>query len=140
MHSIHFIYCYMVTTQRVREKMHHRHYMGHSFRLATRVLLYTLPHRQDSNYHILCYTSRGALSEMSKSSMGDRSNNPQHHELMFYKRYISLRHEYKGHTRTGYKSIVFINFKRAGAISLGNLASFSRPTIKKQKQYSDERS
>ena len=31
--------------------------MGYSFQLATRVLLYAPPHRQDSSYHSLCYTS-----------------------------------------------------------------------------------
>ena len=30
----------------------------------TRVLLYVPSHRQDSNYHSLCYTSRGALAGM----------------------------------------------------------------------------
>ena len=33
----------------------------YSFRLAARVLLYAPSHRQDSTYHGLCYTSRGAL-------------------------------------------------------------------------------
>ena len=42
-------------------------HMGYSFRLATRVLLYTPPHRQDNTYHILCYTSRGALAGMTKA-------------------------------------------------------------------------
>ena len=37
--------------------------MGYSFRLAARVLLYASSHRQDSTYHSLCYTSRGALLE-----------------------------------------------------------------------------
>ena len=36
--------------------------MGYSFRLAARVLLYAPSHRQDSTYHSLCYTSRGALA------------------------------------------------------------------------------
>ena len=33
--------------------------MGYSFLLTARVLLYAPPHRQDSTYHGLCYTSRG---------------------------------------------------------------------------------
>ena len=33
-----------------------------SFRLAAKVLLYAPSHRQDSTYHNLCYTSRGALA------------------------------------------------------------------------------
>ena len=44
----------------VREKT--RRHMGYSFRLTARVLLYTPSHRQDSTYHGLCYTSRGALA------------------------------------------------------------------------------
>ena len=44
--------------------------MGYSFRLAARVLLYASSHRQDSTYHGLCYTSRGALTGMRNSSMG----------------------------------------------------------------------
>ena len=35
--------------------------MGYSFQLAARVLLYASSHSQDSTYHGLCYTSRGAL-------------------------------------------------------------------------------
>ena len=41
----------------------------HSFRLTARVLLYAPSHRQDSTYHSLCYTSRGALAGMRNSSM-----------------------------------------------------------------------
>ena len=44
--------------------------MGYSFRLAARVLLYALSHRQDSTYHGICYTSRGALAGTRNSSMG----------------------------------------------------------------------
>ena len=44
--------------------------MGYSFRLAARVLLYAPSHRQDSTYHGLCYTSRGALAGTRNSSMG----------------------------------------------------------------------
>ena len=36
-------------------------YIGYSYRLAARVLLYAPSHRQDNTYHGLCYTSRGAL-------------------------------------------------------------------------------
>ena len=39
-------------------------------RLTARVLLYAPSHRQDSSYHILCYTSCGALAGMRNSSMG----------------------------------------------------------------------
>ena len=44
--------------------------MGYSFRLAARVLLYAPSHRQDSTYHGLCYTIRGALAGTRNSSMG----------------------------------------------------------------------
>ena len=44
--------------------------MGYSFRLTARVLLYAPSHRQDSTYHGLCYTSRGALAWTRKRSMG----------------------------------------------------------------------
>ena len=44
--------------------------MGYSFRLTARVLLYAPSHRQDSTYHGLWYTSRGALAGTRNSSMG----------------------------------------------------------------------
>ena len=74
-HSTHFIYGYMAsniwlrTILIVRKETRCRH-MGYSFRLAARVLLYEPSHRQDSTYHGLCYTSRGALAGTRKSSMG----------------------------------------------------------------------
>ena len=37
---------------------------------AARGLLYASSHRQDSTYHGLCYTSRGALAGTRNSSMG----------------------------------------------------------------------
>ena len=74
-HSTHFIFGYMAsdiwlrTILIVREGTRCRH-MGYSFRLAARVLLYASSHRQDSPYHGLCYTSRGALAKTKNSSMG----------------------------------------------------------------------
>ena len=44
--------------------------IGYSFRLTARVLLYAPSHRQDSTYHELCYTNRGALAGTRNSSMG----------------------------------------------------------------------
>ena len=41
-------------------------HMGFSFQLAARVLLHAPSHRQDSTYHSLCYTSRGALAGTHK--------------------------------------------------------------------------
>ena len=75
MHSTHFIYGYMAsdiwlrTILIVRKETRCRH-IGYSFRLAARVLLYAPSHRQDSTYHSLCYTSRGALTGTRNSSMG----------------------------------------------------------------------
>ena len=52
-----------------REETRYRH-MGYSFWLAARVLLYAPSHRQDSTYHGLWCTSRGALAGTRNSSMG----------------------------------------------------------------------
>ena len=38
--------------------------------ITARVILYAPSHRQDSTYHGLCYTSRGALAGTRNSSMG----------------------------------------------------------------------
>ena len=65
-HSTHFIYGYMAsdiwlrTKLIVRKETRCRH-IGYSFRLTARVLLCAPSHSQDSTYHGLCYTSRGAL-------------------------------------------------------------------------------
>ena len=55
-----YLWLYGVT-QIARDEARCRH-MGYSFQLAARVLLYAPSHRQDSTYHGLCYTSRGALA------------------------------------------------------------------------------
>ena len=71
-HSTHFIYGYMAsdillrTILIVRKETRCRH-IGYSFRLAARVLLYAPSHRQDSTYHGLCYTSRGALASTNQN-------------------------------------------------------------------------
>ena len=73
-HSTHFIYGYMAsdiwlrTILIVRKETCCRH-IGYSLRLTARVLLYAPSHRQDSTYHSLCYTSRGALAGTINSSM-----------------------------------------------------------------------
>ena len=74
-HSTHFIYCYMVSdiwlrTILIVRKETRCHHIGYSFWLTARVLLYAPSHRQDSTYHSLCYTSRGALAGMGNSLMG----------------------------------------------------------------------
>ena len=63
---------------------------NYSFRLTARVLLYAPSHRQDSTYHSLCYTSRGALAGTRNSSMG-----PPHEG--------SIRRSYHGATSRSYK-------------------------------------
>ena len=60
----------MVKDHSAKEETHFCH-MGYSFQLAARVLLYAPFQRQDSPYHDLCYTSDGALAEMTNSSMGE---------------------------------------------------------------------
>ena len=73
-HSTHFIYGYMAsdiwlrTILIVRKEIRCRH-IGYSLRLTARVILYAPSHRQDSTYHGLCYTSRGALAGTRKISM-----------------------------------------------------------------------
>ena len=73
-HSTHFIYGYMASDiwlriiLIVRKETRFRH-IGYSFRLAARVLLYAPSHRQDSTYHGLCYTSRGALDGMKTTTL-----------------------------------------------------------------------
>ena len=51
-------------------KDHSDSHIGYSYRLTARVLLYAPSHRQDSTYHGLCYTSRGALAGTRNCSMG----------------------------------------------------------------------
>ena len=74
-YSTHFIHSYMAsdiwlkTIMIARKETCCRH-IGYSFQLAARVLLYAPSHRQDSTYHGLCYTSRGALAGMRNSPMG----------------------------------------------------------------------
>ena len=69
-HSTHFIYGYMVSDILIVRKETRCHHIGYSFRLPTMVLLYAPSHRQDSTYHGLCYTSRGALAGTRNSLMG----------------------------------------------------------------------
>ena len=74
-HSTHFIYGYMdsdiwLRTILIMRKETRCRHIGYTFRLAARVLLYALSHKQDSTYHGLCYTSRGALAGTRNSSMG----------------------------------------------------------------------
>ena len=89
MYSTHFIYGYMVSDiwlriiLIVRKETRCRH-IGYSFRLTARVLLYAPSHRQDSTYHGLCYTSRGALAGTRNSSMGPPHEGCQSFETKYY--------------------------------------------------------
>ena len=97
-HSTHFIYGYMAsdiwlrTILIVREETRCRH-IGYSFRLAARVLLYAPSHRQDSTYHGLWYTSRGALAGTRNSSMGPPHEriDPTTHRIMSERSTSELR-------------------------------------------------
>ena len=54
---------------------------GLLFQLVARVLLYAPSHRQDSTYHGLWYTSRGALAETRNNSMREETF---YHHIMGY--------------------------------------------------------
>ena len=69
-HSTHFIYGYMASDHSDSEKGNPLPPHRLLFPITARVLLYALSHRQDSTYHGLCYTSRGALAGTRNSSMG----------------------------------------------------------------------
>ena len=76
-----------MTIQIAREETRCCHFMGYSFRIAARVLLYTLSCRQDSTCHGLCYTSRGALAETKNNGSDDPSHNKR---TLLPRSYISL--------------------------------------------------
>ena len=61
---------HMVKDHSDSERGNPMRHMGYSFQLTARVLLYAPSHRQDSTYHGLCYTSRGALAGTRNKSMG----------------------------------------------------------------------
>ena len=73
-HSTHFIYGYIASDM---VKDHSDSEKGNPlpphrllFPINSKGLLYAPSHRQDSIYHGLCYTSRGALAGTRNSSMG----------------------------------------------------------------------
>ena len=75
----------------VRKETCCRH-IGYSFRLAARVLLYAPSHRQDSTYHGLCYTSRGALAGTRLSKMNEYLTTPQHKNDLAIESNVMLNH------------------------------------------------
>ena len=103
-HSTHFIYGYMAsdiwlrTILIVRKETRCRH-IGYSFRLAARVLLYAPSHWQDSTYHGLCYTSRGALVG-TRNMLVRKEGNVLFNDVFvaFYLRLYGVRHMVKDHS------------------------------------------
>ena len=69
MHSTHFVTVIWLRTILIVKKETRCRHIGYSFQITARVLLYAPFHRQDSTYHSLCYTSRGALAVTRNSSM-----------------------------------------------------------------------
>ena len=80
----------------VRKETRCRH-IGYSYRLTARVLLYAPSHRQDSTYHGLCYTSRGALAGTRNVT---RERNVLFNDALntFYLRLYGVRHMVKDHS------------------------------------------
>ena len=68
------VYCvrHIVNNHSAREETCCCYYMGYSFWLAARNLLYTPYRRQNSTYNVLCNTSHGALAGTRNSSIGPR--------------------------------------------------------------------
>ena len=64
---------HMVKNHSNSEKGNHCRHMDYFFRLTARVLLYAPSHRQDTTYHSLRYTSRGALAGTRNSIMSECS-------------------------------------------------------------------
>ena len=108
--------------------------MGYSFRLTARVLLYAPSHRQNSTYHSLCYTSRGALAGTRIAqwvhSMKDRSNDPLHHErTLLPQSYILLDKKGWQLCLTYFKQASFTYLNRACCLFLISLTIFSGSTL-----------
>ena len=103
-HSTHFIYGYMAsdiwlrTILIVRKETRCRH-IGYSFRLTTRVLLYT-SHPTDKIAHTTAFVTPVVVYWLEREiaqwvhPTKDRRNDPSHHERTLVPRsYISLHHE-----------------------------------------------
>ena len=88
-HSTHMASDIWLRTILIARKESRCRHIGYSFRLTARVLLYAPSHRQDSTYHGLCYTSRGALF-----------NSISAHSEQAVMAYVS--HGHKLHLSTGY--------------------------------------
>ena len=92
MHSTHFILWLYGVGHMVKDHSDSERgnplptHMGYSFRLTARVILYAPSHRQDSTYHGLCYTSRGAmtLDSIIFDSVMAGSDDPSNHERTLY--------------------------------------------------------
>ena len=133
-HSTHFIYGYMAsdiwlrTILIVRKETRCRH-IGYSFRLAARVLLYAPSHRQESTYHGLCYTSRGALDGMRNSSMGPPHEGsirrPIAHERTLS--YVPLPLRLKRNPWTMHGLVPVVQYPRDYTVRLGSVFVSAHP-------------
>ena len=127
-HNTFFNYGYMASdiwlmTILIVRKETRCHHIGYSFQLTTRVLLYAPSHRQDSTYHGLCYTSRGALAGTRNSSMG-----PPHERIWLrvsylpvYKRYILVKKNILKDLMLEYHSCGGNNQKSSSVYVLGGI-------------------
>ena len=109
--------------------------MGYTFRLAASVLLYAPSHRQDSTYHGLCYTSRGALAGTRNSSMGP----PRHDDCTaLYSDYerLSIRRQIYSKICTKYTQIYLYRLYLTYRGSKSCLLSIDCPfnSLKKKQQ------
>ena len=93
------------------------HFMGHSFHLAARGLLYAPFHREDSTSLSLCYISYWALAGMGNSSMGSQWwNDMKAHCIM-----------------SGYSRLIF----KAHKVSLMNALHIKIHALPRSFQYTD---
>ena len=117
----------------MREEIRCRH-MDYSFRLAARVLIYAPSHRQDSTYHGLCYTSRGALAGTRNSSMGP----PRHDDCTaLYSDYerLSIRRQIYSKICTKYTQICLYRLYLTYRGSKSCLLSIDCPLISCKKTH-----
>ena len=100
MHSTHFIYGYMVKDHSDSEKGNQLPPHRLLFPINSKGSFISPSHRQDSTYHGLCYTSRGALAGTRNSSMG-----PPHEGSIRRHRTMSER-SYHGATSRSHSGMV----------------------------------
>ena len=120
-HSTHFILRlygvgHMVHSDSEREETRCRH-MGYSFRLAARVVLYALSHRQDSTYHGLCLIY--PLFDISKLNKDNAISTYKHGKITYYNHREATLTDY---TKNNYISkVISINFQKTYGQNLERL-------------------